>query len=178
MHHGTTSQSLRNALVKTNQAAFFLCALFLSGCDTSSSEFSEEPTIEELLDAPNGREIMISHVLRGKVIVFSSEYLPHDGLWAGHGDVPLTQAAWECSMSLTITQHAGEYLQVIAPAPGTYFGENSNANEIAQCVSERANERFSVSLHENALQLLSLTGGQQIMPSTYSEDNVGNASSE
>jgi hypothetical protein len=164
--------------MKPDQAAFLLCALLLGGCDADTSEPLEEPSIEDLFDAPNGREIMLSFILRNEVIVFSSEFLPHDGLWAGHGDVPLAQAAWECSGGLTITQHAGEYLQVIAPAPGTHFGENSSANEIAQCVSERANERFSVSLQENALQLLSLTGGQQIMPSTYSEDNVGNASSE
>ena len=178
MLDGTSARSLRNTLVSPRNAAFFLCALFLSGCDTNTPEPSDEPTIEELMDAPNGREIMISHILRGKVMVFSSEYLPHDDLWSGHGDVPLTQAAWECSMGLTITQHAGEYLDVIAPAPGTYFGENSNPREIAQCVSELANERFSVSLHENALNLLSPVGGEQIMPPNYSKVTAGNAASK
>ena len=164
--------------MKPHQAAFLLSAFLLGGCDTDTSDLLEEPSIEELFDASNGREIMLSYILRNEVIVFSSEYLPHDGLWTGYGDVPLTQAAWECSGGLTITQHAGEYLQVIAPAPGTYFGENSSANEIAQCVSERANERFSVSSQESALQLLSLTGGQQIMPPTHSADNAGNANLE
>ena len=164
--------------MKPHRAAFLLSAILLGECDTNTSEPLEEPSIEELFDATNGREIMLSHILRNEVIVFSSEYLPHDGLWAGHGDVPLTQAAWECSGGITITQHAGEILQVIAPAPGTYFGANFSANEIAQCVSEPANERFSVSSQENALQLLALTGGQQIMPPTNSEHSAGNAHSE
>lgn len=171
--------------MKTSQAAYLVCALFLGGCDTNMSEPLEEPTIEELWNAPNGREVMLSLILRDEVIVFSSEYLPHDGFWEGHGDVPLIQAAWECSGGLTINQHAGEYLQVIAPAPGTLFGKksgtnkkNSSAIQISQCVSERANERFAVSLHKDAKQLLSLTGGQPIMPPSRSEGNVENAHQE
>ena len=164
--------------MKLNQAAFFLVALFLTGCDTSVSKPSYEPTLSELLDAPNGREIAISIILRGEVIVFSSEYLPHDGLWPGYGDVPLTQAAWECSMGLTITQHAGEYLQVIAPAPGTHFAEKFSANEMAQCVSARANERFGVSLHGDALQLSPLAGGRKIMPPAHSKNHSGNAKAD
>lgn len=147
-------------------AAIALCAIFTGACDSGKSSLSDELTIDELMDAPNGREIKISHILKGKVIVFSSEYLPHNSLWSGNGDAPLIHAAWECSGGITITEYAGEYLQVIAPSPGTLFGADSNVINMAQCVSDRANERFSVSVHDNALGLSSLIGGEEIMPPT------------
>lgn len=158
------------------QAVLLLSALVVSGCDSDRSELSEGPTVEEWMDAPNGREIMVSRIIKGKVIVFSSEYLPHDGLWSGHGEVPLIQAAWECSSGITITEHAGEYLQVIAPAPGTHFGRDTTVIEMANCVAEQANERFSVSLHDNALSMISLVEGTQVMPPTgpnMQHDNDG-----